>query len=324
MNYSKYSLIDKVFTKLAHGYQNPRPGVAEFVAPIVSVTSRSGQIVRFGNEEFTVPNTKRAPGATIKREGTSYNSDKFSLTQDALAAEVAYEHIEEAKEGGLLNLQRISLNKVINKLMLGWEIEVLDLVTNPDNFETTLTGTVGTKWGTAGSDPQMDIFEAKEAVRAQSAVYPNSMVMGAAVHNALMTNAAIREQFKYTTAGSIGLGMLAEYFDLERGIRVSKQVKAVNGGFVDIMPADSVLLFYAPTNSPSGTLTGNAVNTDRGTASFCYTYTHKDYPQVTPWVEDSNRRVLVASVIHEHQAVITGIGQTGKAGAGYLLTNVLS
>ena len=323
MNYSQIKLTDQVFTKLAHGYTNPRPSVAPFISPNAPVPSRSGKIIRFGKDEFAVTSTKRAPGTNIKREGTSYTSDTFMLSQDALAAEVPYEYIEEANQVGLRNLQRLYLNKVLNKLMLGWEVEVLDLVTNAANFETSLTGTVGTKWDTA-SDPQSDIFAAKEAVRAQSAVYPNSMVIGSAVHNALITNASIREQFKYTTAGSVSLDMLAGYFGLSRGIRVSEQVKEVDGSFVDIMPADSVLLFYAPSNVITGTLSGSAADADIGTPSFCYTYTHRDYPVVTPYREDPDRRVLVADVIHEHQAVITGIGQTGKAGAGYLLTDVLS
>lgn len=323
MNYSEIKLFDPVFTNLAHGYTSQRPSVADFISPRVPVPTRSGQIIKFGKEEFAVTDTKRAPGTNIMREGTSYTADKFMLSQDALAAEIPYEFVEESNQVGLRNLQRLYLNKVLNKLMLGWEVEVLDLVTNPDNFETSLTSTVGNKWN-AASDPQNDIFSAKEAVRAQSAVYPNSMVMGPAVYNALMTNDAIREQFKYTTAGSINLSMLAGYFDLSRGIRVSEQVKEVDGGFVDIMPADAVLLFYAPPTVATGSLRGSAVDADMGTPSFCYTYTHQDYPQVTPYRQDPDRRVLVADVIHEHQAVITGIGQTGKAGAGYLLTNVLS
>lgn len=323
MNYSQIKLFDPVFTKLAHGYRNPRPGVADFISPRVPVPTRSGQIIKFGKEEFAVTDTKRAPGTNIMREGTSYTSDKFMLSQDALAAEVPYEFVEEANQVGLRNLQRLYLNKVLNKLMLGWEVEVLDLVTDQSNFETSLTSSVTSKWDTT-SDPQSDIFSAKSAVRAQSAVYPNSMVIGPDVYQALITNDTIREQFKYTNAGSISLDMLAGYFDLTRGIRVSEQVKEVNGGFVDIMPPKSALLFYAPPNVTTGALSGSAVDADMGTPSFCYTYTHQEYPQVTPYREDPDRRVLVADVIHEHQAVITGIGQTGKAGAGYLLTNVLS
>lgn len=324
MNYSSIKLTDPVFTKLAHGYTNPRPSVAEFISPIVPVPSRSGKIIRFGKDEFAVSNTKRAPGTNIKREGTSYSADTFMLTQDALAAEVPYEYVEEANQVGLRNLQRLYLNKVLNKLMLGWEVEVLGLVTNPANFEVSLTNTVSTKWNAVGGNPQVDIFAAKEAVRAQSAVYPNSMVIGPAVYQALMTNANIREQFKYTTAGSVSLDMLAGYFGLSRGIRVSEQVKEVDGAFVDVMPSDSVLLFYTPATTVTGSLSGTAVDADMGRPSFCYTYTHQDYPIVTPYREDPDRRVLVADVIHEHQAVITGIGQTGKAGAAYLMTNVLS
>jgi hypothetical protein len=323
MNLSQVRVTDQVFTQLAHGYTNPRPSVASYVAPIVPVNSWAGKIIKFGKGEFSVSDTKRAPGTNIKREGTSYSSESFSLTQDALAAELPFEFVQEANQVGLNNLKRLYLNKVLNKLMLGWEDEVLSLVTNPANFEASLTSTVSAKWDVA-SDPLEDIFDAKEAVRAQSAVYPNSMLIGPKVGNALMRNEKIRDQFKYTTSGSISLDMLAGYFGLSRGVRLAEQVKEVDGALVDLMPADSVLLFYAPPVIQAGTLSGASIDTDMGTPSFAYTYTHKEYPVVTPYREDLDRRVFVADVLHAHQAIITGLGQTGKAGAGFLFTDVLS
>jgi len=86
MNLSQIKVTDQVFTQLAHGYTNPRPSVSSFIAPIVPVNSWSGKIIKFGKGEFSVSDTKRAPGTNIKREGTSYSSESFSLTQDALAA----------------------------------------------------------------------------------------------------------------------------------------------------------------------------------------------------------------------------------------------
>ena len=324
MNYTNPNLIDPVFTKLAHGYTMPRLPVAEFIAPIVPVDSRTGTVVQFGKDDFTITDTKRAPGSSILRQKATYGASKFSLSQDALAAEVPFEHVEQGKKTGLNQLKQVNLNKVLNQLALGWENEVLTLVTNSDNFEPSLVGTVANKWDTNSSNPQLDIFDAGEAIRAQSAIYPNSMVMGPDVYKKLLTNEYISERFKYTSGGNVSLDVMANFFGLTRGIRVATHVKEENGAFVDIMPPKTVLLFYSPPTTSTGTLSGQAVDSILGNPSFCYTYTLRESPIVTPFREDLDRRVYVADVLMDKQAVITSIGQTGKAGAAYLLTNVIS
>lgn len=322
--YINPNLVDPVFTKLAHGYTMPQLSVASFIAPIVPVDSRSGTVVQFGKEDFSITDTKRAPGATILRQRATYGSSKFNLTQDALATEVPFEYVEQGQETGLNRLKQVNLNKVLNQLALGWENEVLSLVTNPDNFEPSLVGTVANKWNSGSSNPQTDIFNAAEAIRAQSAIYPNSMVISPDVYQNLLTNDYIREQFKYTTSGNVSLEVLANLFGLRRGIRVSTHVKEENGAFVDLMPPKTVLLFYSPETTNTGTLSGRSVDAVLGNPSFCYTYTYRQSPLVSPFRQDLDRRVHVADVIMERQAVITSIGQTGLAGAAFLLTNVLS
>ena len=324
MNYLNPNLYDPVFTKLAHGYQMPRIPVADFIAPIVPVDSRTGTVVQFGTGDFTISDTKRSPGASILRQKATYGTSKFMLSQDALAAEVAFEHVEQGNRTGLNQLKQINLNKVLNQLALGWENEVLTLVTNPDNFEPSLVGTVANKWDTSSSNPQQDIFDAAAAIRAQSAVYPNSMVIGPDVYHRLLTNEYVRDVFKYTSGGNVNLNVMADFFGLSRGIRVATHVREHDGAFVDLMPPKTVLLFYSPETTSTGTLSGKSVSSVLGTPSFCYTYTLRNSPLVSQFREDLDRRVYVADVIMEKQAVITSIGQSGLAGAAYLLNDVLS
>ena len=324
MNYLSPNLVDPVFTKLAHGYTMPLLPVADFIAPIVPVDSRTGTVVQFGKSDFSISDTKRSPGSTILRQKATYGSSKFSLSQDALAAEVPFEHVDQGKKTGLNQLKQVNLNKVLNQLALGWEHEVISIVTNPDNFEPSLVGTVANKWNSSSSNPQRDIFDAAAAIRAQCAAYPNSMVIGPDVYHELLINEYVREQFKYTSGGNVSLEVMANFFGLSRGIRVATQVREVDDAFVDIMPPKSVLLFYSPNTTSTGTLSGQSVSSILGNPSFCYNYTLRESPQVSPFRQDLDRRVYVADVIMEKQAVITGIGQSGKAGAAYLLTNVIS
>jgi len=324
LNLKQTRIIDPVLTQLAHGYQNPVPGVADFIAPPVSVSTRAGQVMMFGKEEFAIKPTRRSPGANIKRTTAAYSTKLFSLYQDALGVEVPYEHIEEADAANMPQLQRLALNQVLSQLMLSNEAEVLEMATNPANFESALTSSVSTKWDAAGGDPFADIMAAKEAVRSQSAVYPNSMVLSPKVYYALQQNSTIRSQFQPTTSRVVGLDDLAAYFGLSRGIRVAEKVKlATDGTFADLI-GDIALLFYAPNNQlGTGSLAANS-SASMGVPSFAYTYTHRNYPVVTPFRNDDDRRVIVADVLYEHSPVITGIGATGKAGAGYLLTDCLT
>lgn len=324
LNLKQIRVIDPLLTNLAHGYINPVPGVADFIAPPVPVSMRSGQVLQFGKNDFAIRESKRAPGAEISRSNPEYKPVLFSLYQDALGIEVPYEHIEEAGAANLPQLQQMALNQVLNQLMLSWEAEVIGLATNAANFETSLTSTPSVKWDAASGDPFKDVIAAKEAVRSQSAIYPNSMVLSPKVFHALQQNAKVREQFQPTSSRVVGLEDLAAYFGLSRGIRIAEKVKLnTDGSFADLM-ADSALLFYAPpTNSVSGLSPSNSM-LSMGMPSFMYSYVHRNYPVVTPFRNDDDRRVVKSEVLYEHQAVITGIGMTGKAGAGYLLTDLLT
>ncbi len=324
LNLKQTRIIDPLLTNLAHGYINPIPGVADFIAPPVPVNQRAGQVIQFGKEDFAIRNTRRAPGADILRSNPSYKPVLFSLYQDALGIEVPYEHIEEAGAANLPQLQQIALTQVLNQLMLGWEAEVIDIATNPASFETSLTSSPSIKWDAATGDPFKDVIAAKEAVRSQSAVYPNSMVLSPTVFHALQQNAKIREQFQPTSSRVIGLEDLAAYFGLSRGIRVAEKVKLnADGSFADLM-GDTALLFYAPPSNAASSLSPSNSMLSAGMPSFMYSYVHRNYPVVTPMRNDDDRRVVKAEVLYEHQAVVTGIGMTGKAGAAYLLTNLLT
>lgn len=320
LNLSQTRLVDPILTRIVHGFTNPVPGVADFIAPRVPVVARAGQVVRFGKEQFALVNTKRAPATNIKRLFPSYTTDKYSVEQDALGAEIPFEHIEEsqnATHGVSLNLQQLALSQAMTTLDLNWENEVLMLVNDPTKFEAGLTGSPTTKFDAAGSDARAFITAAKEAVRSQSAVYPNSMVIGPRVFNALQQQQNITESLKFQGKWAATLEDLAVYFGMSRGVRISEKVKMdANGNLVDIM-GDNILLFYAPPETPSALLS-------TGTPSFAYTYSLMGYPIVTPFRQDLDRRVIVADCIREQSVLITGMGATGKAGAGYLVTDALS
>jgi hypothetical protein len=321
LNLAQIRVIDPILTTVAHGFTNPLPGVANFIAPRVPVLTRAGKVMVFGKESFAITNTKRAPATNIKRLMPNFGTENYSVEQDALGAEIPYEFLEEAAATAVLNgipmnLQQMALNAAMSSLDLNWENEVLSLVTRAEQFEPILTSVPSTKINTPDFDLLKLILAAKEAVRSQSAVYPNSMVVGPKVFSAMQQITAVRETIKYQQRWAATVADLSTYFGLSRGIRVAEGVKLDEAGnLIDIMGND-ILLFYAP-EQPVGLM-------NKGVPSFAYTYALEGYPVVTPFRADPDRRVIVADAIREQSVQITGIGTTGKAAAGYLFKDVLT
>lgn len=325
MNLDQIRGVNPVYTKFAQGYVPMGMSVAEFIAPTVQVPTRSGKIVTFGKQSFAIENTRRAPGSNIQRVTPEYSFTDFTVQQDALAATVHAEYVQEASAVDMPGLELAALRQVLDKLNLGREKAVIDLVSNPANYEASCTGTVTTKWDASGSTPLEDILDAKEAVRAQIGATPNSMVVSPKVYNALIRHPEIASHYAPTTSQVLDDTMISRYFRLSRGLRVAERVvlNPDTGLMVDLMDEEA-LLFYAPPSQSKGSLSGSGNPFSRFDMSFAFQYVLQGYPRVDNFVFERNTQSWVAPVIYENTPVISGLGATGKAGGGYLFTNLLT
>ena len=133
------------------------------------------------------------------------------------------------------------------------------------------TATGPAAWSGATSNPIEDILTMKRAVANQIGIRPNSAVLGTAVFDLLLTNEAILDRIKYTSADSIDTDVIARYFGLERGLRVAEgRYLASNGTLQPVFPANGILLFYSP-NGPSDSIMP-AGGANAATPAFSYTY----------------------------------------------------
>lgn len=331
-NLGQLRVNDPVITQIVHGYVQA-DSIAPFIAPIVPVPVRSGNVIRFGKEQFAVVDTRRAPGSAINRVNTSYTADPFFLTQHAVGGEVTEEAYQEALNGeARVDLRQNAALRAAETIAQSWESQVISTVTNAAAFETsckvTLSGTA--KFNNSASDPEITVQNAKEAVRAQVGVYPNRAVIDSGTYNALKFHPLFRDRIKYTSSASINLAMLATWFDLPGGIRVAQRVKLdpVTQLLSDIMPAGTMLLFYSPEaemplNHGSGTIFTPVNGADRAKPAFAYTYQLDGYPIAAPERFDEDRRVYITDVIAEQNIQLVGLGATGLVGAGYLISGTL-
>ena len=317
---------DPVITQILHGYANGET-VAPFIAPAVSVQTRAGKVIKHGKEQFAVIDLARAPGGNIQRLSNGFETSSFYLEQYAIGAEVAEEVYQEALNGeAKIDLRANAAKRAADAITQAWEAKVIEMITDTGSYETScqaaLTGT--DRFDDADSDPEQLVAEWKEAVRDQVGVYPNSMLIDAHTFRALKLHPIFKDRVKYTSSSSITAEMLASWFDLSRGVRVSTRKKlGADGSLVDMLPKGTVVLFYSPEGEMGEGLTPMAY-ADAAKPAFAYTYTLDGYPTGGEERFDDNRRVYVTDVIAEQSIQLVGLGETGKCGSGFLATTVVS
>lgn len=341
---SKYRVNDRVLSDIALSYYQAE-ACAPFIAPTVNVPLRSGKIVQFPKTIFAIRDTRRSPYSYIERSRViEYDAKTFYLEQHAHAAVVSFEDYEEAEEGDFgIDLKSIAVSQVMETISNSVEVETIDMVVDPANYEAGLSiSAVGTqKFTDSGSDPEAFIRSLKELVRSQIGVYPNSMVISTDVYNTLTLHPTFRERVKHTTTDNVDLDLLAVWFGLPRGIKVAQRLKLdevpgspTEGELIDIFPNETLILFFSP-QSKSGSLGASngsenapqfkpAYGINKETASFAYTYTLAGTPSVGQERVDLDYRVFINDVVVEAKPILVSIGDNGLSSAGVLVDSLLT
>ncbi len=317
-NFGQMRVADPVLTQVIHGYGNAQM-ISDFIAPVVNVPTRAGLVMRFGKENFAVTETGRAPTSKIKRVSATFSSDAYNIEQNALGAEVPIEHYEEALNGAArLNLRTLSALRAAEQLQQSWEAKVISQVYDATKYETTNV------INAAGAVTDFDalIQDAQEVIRGQIGRYANSAIISSNVARYLKRNAGYRDRIKYTSSGSINTELVANWWDLGRGVRTAMRQKLnPDGTLTDMVPAGTILLFYNPEGA-----VGNGFlpvpGSDRATPAFAYTYNLEGYPVAEAERYDPETRTFLTDIILEQSIQLVGLGATGKVGAGVLITGI--
>ena len=349
-----YAGVDPILTTLAQGFMLPATNIANFIAPVVDTPTRAGRILRFGKEQFAINDFRRAYGTNIPYVQSRYDSEPYALEQEVVAWELPEEVIENAGEGpAQVDLRAIETRNAMSRLMNAYEYTVSQAVTvqntdptlgyNPyepwngtngsqtglgfaswSDFEDAYTSAAGPgAWSSLTSNPIEDVLTLKRSVANQIGIRPNSMVVGTAVFDQLLTNQAILERIKYTSADSIDTDVLARYFGLERGLRVAEgRYLATDGQLMPVFPENGILLFYSPNGPSDSVMPAGGANA--ATPAFAYTYQLTGTPAVRPEYYIRERRVVRAEITVERVVNLVGLGSTGLIGSGAMVTDILS
>jgi hypothetical protein len=316
---------DPVISTVVQGYAQAE-SVSPFVAPVVPVFTRAGKIVKFTKEQFAVVDTNRGPGEEIKRLTVNYTSADFTVKQYAASGKVTEEEYEEAYNSlAGVDLRIAAAERAAAAIMQSWEKDVVATITNPALYEANCVRVLAgvDQFSDPLSDPDKIVSDAREEVRAQIGVYPNSGVISPKGYNALRHHPLYRDRVKYTSDSTINIDKIAYWMDLSRGIKVASRVfyDDITGALVDFMGADFVL-FYSPEGEiGKGFMPVGGASKAR--PAYAYTYSLNGYPIAMVERYDDNTRSYLTDVIFEQQLVLTGLGATDKCGSGFLLRSVV-
>ncbi|KQI67994.1 hypothetical protein AN189_13070 [Loktanella sp. 3ANDIMAR09] len=308
MNSAQARVIDPILSQHARGYTNAGM-IGHLILPYVDIAQRGGRVIRFNKDSFRRAATRRAPGAETTRVSFGYASDPIALIQDSLEGLVPAETAEEARQVPGIDLGRHAVETVQDIIALGREVEIADLVRDPSNYGTNTEAVAGTdKWTDEASNPKQQIDDAQGTIRRKIGRRANQLTLSADAFRAACDHPRIREQFKYTSADSITVEMLARYFNIERVIVGDAVVldddASDDAEARDVWGGDAILSYTPPTRNYM-------------VPAFGYTYRLKGSPVVEQPYHERNRKSWVYPVTEDWQPVLAG------AEGGYLLQGVV-
>lgn len=274
-------MVDPVLTTLVSGYSNSAY-IAHRLFPLITVSKMKGKIPVFGKEAFAVHETERAIRAASNRippPGTSL----VTFETNERDIETALDYLEEEESADSFRYEQKVTKDLMDILLLGHEKEAADYVQNPANYatamKTALTSVNALDNYTSATSPIEIINTAKEAVRSRIAKYPNAMVMGTSVYNALINNPYITDLVKYSDIPLVTGDILKKVFGVDQ-LYIGFSVYSEDGdGFTDIW-GDNIILAYVDTNrnSPS-----------EFNPSFGYTFRREGMPEVDTYYENGGK-----------------------------------
>ncbi|HMW55133.1 MAG TPA: major capsid protein [Accumulibacter sp.] len=306
MTPSQARVIDPVLSAVAQGYKNADL-VGSALFPYVPVDQRGGKIVSFGKEDFYLYAGARAPGATTKRVVFGYSAGSYALTQFSLEGVVPWELQQESQAVPGIDQASVAVTRVLRIVALNLEKAQADLATTAGNYaasnkNTALTGT--SLWSDASaSDPIGDIETGREAIRAQTGRYPNTLILSAKSMKALRAHSKIIDRIKYTGRDIPTVELLASLFGVDNVLIGGAVWADASGTLSDVWGKTAVLAV---------TEIGSVA--DLGVPSYGYTYRLRGAPIVETPYEDRSAKSWVYPVTDEVQPVIAG------ASAGYLIS----
>jgi hypothetical protein len=238
--------IDIALTTYATGYRNGA-FVSDLLFPRVPVTKDTGKYYKFGREAQKLEGSDlRAFGAGAEAVRMALSSDSYVVNSHARKGSIPDETAATYEPG---SLEQATAGILMDKILLQKEKEAAEICVDSTKITqyTTLTDPAAQWNDPDNSNPLADIITGKQAVRAIG-VDANVMVVGPLVFDALMVHSKVKEAFKYTRPGIIGVPELAAYFNVAQFL-IGGAIVVDEAGTASYPWGKNVFLAYVQPNA---------------------------------------------------------------------------
>lgn len=238
--------VDRYLTGFSEAFiQAPSNFITPVAATNIPVTNASDLYVKYPRGYFwrdlaeVRPLGGRPPQVGYKVEPDTYKAEEWALehtVDDRQRANTdAPIRLDENATNLLTQIQLIRQDRIWASKFWTTGVWSNDVV-------------LGVKWDAASSTPIQDIDEWKEVMAQNTAMMPNTFIMGANVKKTLRNHADVIDRIKYTQTGVAEEALLARLFGVDN-VRTARSVynTAQEGGndeFRHIIDPDSAWLGY--------------------------------------------------------------------------------
>lgn len=223
--------VDTFLTNYSESwFQDQQNFISSAASTLIPVTTQGGIFLKYPKSYFLRDEMEPRPlgGAPVQ---VSYGVERGSYAID----EYALEHYIDDRQRAQVNVPSINLDMNATRLLTSKAMIRRDRLWATTFFKTGVwttdytgvaaapTGNQFLQWDQAGANPTQIVLRAKTAIQLSTGKLPNTMVVGANVHNWLLQSPYIIDLVKYSQRGIITNELLASLFGVEQ-YRVAQAV----------------------------------------------------------------------------------------------------
>lgn len=300
MNTAQARIGDPVLTNHARGFKQRR-FVGSKLFPAVTVKVRGGKIIEFDKASFVRHSLRRAPGANAREITFGVSGAPYELVQDSCDVKLPIEHSQDAQQVANIDLSMRAVKLGMALMTQGMELEQAALASDPARYAAThkVASAGADKWTDPTSDPFADVAAAKEAIRADTGMRANTMVLGPKPFAALVNHPKVLARFNGISADAVQEQQLAAVLGLDtvaEGAGVYTETEDKDAPFLDIWGNAGVLAYVPSAEETDG----------YEDPSFGYTYTLEGHPYARTPYWDDKKRSWMHPVDYERAPVLCG------------------
>jgi hypothetical protein len=237
--------LDALLTSYATGYRLPG-FLSDLLFPRVLVPDQTGRYYKFGREaQEKLGQSLRKKGSGAQQITEVVSDDTYTSEDHSYASVLAAEDEAASKIGNLLERRTRLCSR---RVLLDKEAEAFAAITNVSLItQYDSLDDAAEQWiDLENSNPLTNVEVAREAILDGCGEDPNVMVIGKTVFAALRQHTLIRDAFKYTTPGSIGLAQIASYFGIANAYYARGSYLTKAGVVTRFIDKDVFLAYVSP------------------------------------------------------------------------------